>query len=207
MTHSNLGAWRKPQIVELNPADYKERKVYKDYLKSLKEDAYGEESILSPEFSEDRLALRFAKRYGDDLRYVASWGKWFAWIGTHWQHEDTLAVFDMARKICRGAANLCNKASEAKAIAKAKTVAAIEQLAKSDRAIAATIGQWDADKGLLNTPGGIIHVKIGAPQPHHREDYCTKITAVTPGGDCPMFLDFLHTIFAGDNELIDLAIA
>ena len=112
-------------------------------------------------------------------------------------------MFDLARKICRGAANLCNKASEAKAIAKAKTVSAVEQLAKSDRAIAAKIGQWDADKGLLNTPGGIIHVKIGALQPHRREDYCTKITAVSPGGACPMFLDFLHTIFAGDNQLID----
>ena len=42
-------------------------------------------------------------------------------------------------------------------------------------------------------------------QPHRREDYCTKVTAVTPDSNCPIpiFLDFLHTIFAGDNELID----
>jgi hypothetical protein len=33
MTHPILGAWRKPQIVELDPADFKERKVYKDYSK------------------------------------------------------------------------------------------------------------------------------------------------------------------------------
>jgi len=39
---------------------------------SLKGDAA--EDILSPEFSEDRLALRFADRHGKDLRYVAAWG-------------------------------------------------------------------------------------------------------------------------------------
>jgi putative DNA primase/helicase len=41
--------------------------------------------------------------------------------------------------------------------------------------------------------------------PHRREDYCTKITAVSADGKCPIpiFLHFLDTIFAKDKKLID----
>jgi single-stranded DNA-binding protein len=92
---------------------------------------------IAPEFSEDALALRFADLHADKLRYVAQWGKWLAWTGTHWESENTLAVFDMARKICRDAAGRCNKPAEAKGLSKAKTVAAVEMLARSDRRIAA----------------------------------------------------------------------
>ena len=35
--------------------------------------------------------------------------------------------------------------------ASAKTVAAVERLARSDRRLAATVGAWDADMGKLNT--------------------------------------------------------
>jgi putative DNA primase/helicase len=109
--------------------------------------------VSTPEFSEDQLALNFVSAHGDDLRYVAPWSKWFQWTGISWEHEKTLAAFDMARKICREAAAQCNKPSEAKAIAKAKTVASVEMLAKSDRAFVATIDQWDADISLFNMPG------------------------------------------------------
>jgi phage/plasmid-associated DNA primase len=110
------------------------------------------------EFSEDQLALNFVAAHGENLRYVAPWSKWFQWTGTRWEHETTLAAFDMARKVCREAAAQCNKPSEAKAIAKAKTVASVEQLAKSDRAFVATIDQWDADISLINAPGVTVHL-------------------------------------------------
>jgi putative DNA primase/helicase len=158
---------------------------------------------VSPEFSEDSLAITFVGRHAHELRYVAAWGKWFRWEATHWEHENTLAVFDMARKICREAAAQCNKSSASNSIAKAKTVAGVEMLSRSDRAVAATIEQWDSNKTLKNTPSGTADLKTGRFHPHRREDYCTKITSVAPGGACPMFLGFLKTIFAGDHELID----
>jgi DNA primase len=106
--------------------------------------------MIAPEFSEDRLALRFVDLHGDKVRYVAAWRKWLTWTGTHWEFENTLAVFDMARKICCEAARQCNKPSEAKALSKAKVVAAVEMLARSDRRIAATIAQWDAEPSNFN---------------------------------------------------------
>jgi putative DNA primase/helicase len=157
--------------------------------------------VIAPELTEDSLALRFADLYTDKLRYVAGWGKWLTWTGTHWEFENTLAVFDLARKICREAARQCNKQSEAKALSKAKTVAAVEMLARSDRRIAATIEQWDADPWLLNTPGGVINLRTGERRPNQPSDYMTKITAVAPGGSCPLFLEFLAKVM---NESQDV---
>jgi len=154
-----------------------------------------------PAFSDEALALRFAERHADDLRYVAAWSNWISWTGVRWQPDDTLAAFDKARRICREAAAECNKPKIAVAIASAKTVAAVERLAKSDRRLAATVDQWDADPWLLNTPDGVIDLRTGHRRAHRPKDYCTKITAVGPAGDCPRFLAFLAQITAGDAEL------
>jgi putative DNA primase/helicase len=184
----------------LDPADFRAR-AHAIGPKKRKPKPPGAER--APEFSEDRLALRFAERHGSDLRYVSAWGKWLAWTGTHWKIENTLAVFDMARKICREAAAECNRASVANSISKAKTVASVETLARSDRRIAATVDQWDAGPQVLTTTAGLVDLKTGRSRPHQREDYATKITAAAPGGACPKFMEFLQTIFASDQEIID----
>jgi hypothetical protein len=73
-----------------------------------------------PAYSDEALALRFAERYADKLRYVAAWTKWLIWNGHYWQFDDTLKAFDYARMTCRGAASECDK-KFANAIASAKT--------------------------------------------------------------------------------------
>ncbi len=94
-----------------------------------------------PEFTDEALALRFAHQYQAALRYVAAWGKWFLWDGARWAIDDTLMAFDHARAICRAAAAECDDGRIASSVASAKTVAAIERLAKADRRHAATAGQ------------------------------------------------------------------
>jgi putative DNA primase/helicase len=84
----------------------------------------------------------------------------------------------------------------------AKTVAGVEWLARSDPRVAATIDQWDRDPWLFNTPTGTVELRTGKLREHRRLEYITKIAAVGPGCDCPMFLDFLDTTFEKDNELI-----
>jgi putative DNA primase/helicase len=159
-----------------------------------------DEEARPPAFSDEALALRFAERHQNDLRYIAAWGKWLSWTGTHWSFDDTLLGFDLARRICREAAAECNE-KFAKTIASAKTVAAVERLAKADRRLAATIDQWDADPWLLNTPGGVVDLKTGLIRPADPLDYLTKITAVAPGGECPIFRKVLRQITGGDEEL------
>jgi putative DNA primase/helicase len=155
-----------------------------------------------PAFSDDALALRFAEQHANDLRFVAKWGQWLSWTGTHWRADDTLGAYDKVRETCREAASGCNKARVATAVASAKTVAAVERLSKADRRIAATVDQWDADPWLLNTPLGVIDLKIGRMRAHRPDDYMTKITAVGPGGDCPAFRTFLDRITGSDAELV-----
>jgi putative DNA primase/helicase len=66
-----------------------------------------------------------------------------------WQLDDTLHVFDRVRALCREVATNCERA--AAAVASAKTVAAVERLARADRRLAATVEQWDANAWPLNT--------------------------------------------------------
>jgi hypothetical protein len=89
---------------------------------------------------EDRVALDFAAQHADQFRYIAASKHWMRWVGSHWQVEQTLGAFDEARKLCRTAGD-----------AKAKTVAAVVTLARSDRRIAATADQWDRDPWSFNT--------------------------------------------------------
>ncbi len=104
-----------------------------------------------PWLSDDALAQKFAERYGNDLRFIAAWAHWYAWDGARWGRETTLNAFDRARTICRVAAVEAEKHSVKTKITSAKTVAAVERLARADRRIAATIEQWDTDPDIFNS--------------------------------------------------------
>jgi hypothetical protein len=88
---------------------------------------------------EDRVALEFAAKHAADFRYVAVWNRWMRYRGDRWQPETTLKAFDQARKLCREAGD-----------AKAKTVAAVVTLARTDRAIVAREDQWDDSIWVFN---------------------------------------------------------
>ena len=161
-----------------------------------------QESGELPPTAEDAIALTFADRHAHELRYVAAWGRWMHYDGARWMHDDTLHAFDRTRAICREVALACDKPSSA--VASAKTVAAVEKLARADRRLAATIGQWDTDPWTSNTPSGAINLRTGKLRPHCATDYMTKITAVAPDSNCPIpaWLAFLDRVTGGDAELV-----
>jgi putative DNA primase/helicase len=102
-----------------------------------------------PPVAEDSLALYFAERHANDLRFVAMWSRWLSFDTTLWHPDDTLHAFDLVREICREIAVEFDRAPSA--VASAKTVAAVERLAKADRRLAATTAQWDAVDWFVNT--------------------------------------------------------
>ncbi|HEX3666187.1 MAG TPA: phage/plasmid primase, P4 family [Rhizomicrobium sp.] len=161
------------------------------------------EEIRPPEFTDEALALRFAELQRDHLRFTAKWGAWSVWDGTRWAFDETLAAFDMVRSVCREQAAACNEKRIATALASAKTVAAVEKLAKSDRLLAARTDQWDSDPLLLNTPGGVIDLRTGLVRAAKPGDYITKSTTVPLGGNCPLWCSFIERITDGDVALSD----
>jgi putative DNA primase/helicase len=154
-----------------------------------------------PEFTDESLALRFTATHQDRLRHIAGWGKWCVWSGSVWRSDDTMLAFDYARTICREASAQCTDDAVAANVAAARTVAGVERLAKADRRHAATVDQWDGDPWLLNTPGGVVDLKTGKMRHHRPDDHMTKITAIAPGGECPLWLTFLAKATGGDAEL------
>lgn len=154
--------------------------------------------------TEFALADDFIAMYQADLRYVAKFGKWQVWNGTGWKEDATVRVYDLARRICRRAA--ANKEKPvAKAISKARTVSAVETLARSHPSVAATVDQWDMHPMKFNVSSGTIDLTTGVADPHNRLDYITKIAAcdVAPiGTPHPIWSKFLATITAGDDDLI-----
>jgi putative DNA primase/helicase len=151
--------------------------------------------------NEDDIALRFSERYQDILRYVAEQGRWFIWRNNVWANDRDLSVFDMLRNHCRSLLAADNTLR--KKLLNAGTIAATERLIKSDRRHAATVEQWDSNDWILNTPGGIIDLKTGAVSPNDPDQHCTKITAVGPGDDCPVWKNFLNEVTGGDTDLAE----
>jgi len=68
------------------------------------EEATGEPDENAVWATDDALALSFTRRYAQDWRYCAQWGKWLAWTGNRWQPDETLLVTHLMRHIWRGRA-------------------------------------------------------------------------------------------------------
>jgi putative DNA primase/helicase len=174
----------------------------------LKLAAWQAENDELPPSAEDAIALVFAERHSHELRYVALWGQWQSYDGARWAHDDTLHAFDRARAICREIAADCERA--ASVVASAKTVAAVERLARADRRLAATTAQWDANDRSLNAgedeaPNATYDLRTGIGRPPDPLDYITKKTAcsVAPAGTPhPLWDAFLMRVTDNDPELV-----
>lgn len=155
------------------------------------------------ELTEDGVALAFAQKHADALRYCHDTGGWYVWTGTHWRLNKDKIAFSFARQLVRS----LNRDAEFKTKAitgKAAFAGAVEKFAQSDRTFAVTGEAWDTALDLIGTPGGVVNLRTGELRPAERGDMMTKVTAVAPAGtaDCPTWLAFLDQATAGDAELI-----
>jgi putative DNA primase/helicase len=86
---------------------------------------------------------------------------------------------------------------------KIRGIPTVHSLAMDDRCLAATTEQWDADPWLLNTPDGVVNLRTGKLREHRPEDYMTAITAVSPGGKCPLWHKFIARVTNDDASLAE----
>jgi putative DNA primase/helicase len=178
--------------------------TFVDTRRLMAEERRGGTPDMGDPFTEDALALRFTEQHQHELRYVAARSTWYKWDGARWKPEKTLLAFNLARECCRSAAKEYGNEKPPAGITSAKTISAIEKLAKADRRFAASNDVWDADPWLLNTPAGMVDLHTGKLLRHDPAKLMTKITAVAPGRECktPVWNAFLERIMDGDAELI-----
>jgi putative DNA primase/helicase len=149
------------------------------------------------------------------IRYCAQEKIWYYFDGRRWIPDRILRIPNLVREALRRKGwdilDWAEKNGDAKEVAWAKRqarrlgsfslVSAVEKFARGDKSIAVTPELFDADPWILNTPGGIVDLHTGKMRPSMAGDYCTKMTTVTPAGECPMWMGFLDLVTAGDKEL------
>jgi P4 family phage/plasmid primase-like protien len=154
---------------------------------------------------------RLAALHGEDLRYVAAWGKWLVWDGRRYRPDDTGAVDRLAKDTVRSIYEEAARADSIKGredLAKhavrsedQRRVDAMKKMARSEPPVAATAGGFDADPMLLNVENGTLDLRTGQLREHRREDLITKLAPVEydPEAEAPTWEATLSRLLPSDE--------
>lgn len=182
-----------------------------------------------PDLSQDNLALELGDLgWNENVRYRADAGTFLLWNGVMWSDDSKAVTFTLIRKYLREKAEAVVIWAEAAAakepdkkkasvilsdgykasnmLRTAKAVSDIRKLMQSNPGCVVTGADLNKDKMLMGTPTGTIDLRTGEHRESCREDMITKSVAVTPAqpGTVPtLWLDFLNTAQAGDQDMIN----
>jgi putative DNA primase/helicase len=148
--------------------------------------------------TEDEIALLFAERFKDELRYCHSNAYWYSWQRSIWKKESTNLAFDLARQVCREV----NRDGQT-TIAKASTAKAVELFARADRHFAVEADIWDNDPMKLGTPDQTVDLLTGDSSHPSPRDFITRSTSDSPANDeyAPNWQKFINEVTKGDLDL------
>lgn len=159
-------------------------------------------------------AERLVARFGDDIRYDHTDGRWLVWTvtaegGGFWKADADGAVQRKAKETVRKiydeltAAASAGKDEQAEAIARWAIRSggearrnAMLNLARVEETIAVTRDQLDAAPLLLNCLNGTLDLRTCELRPACRDDLLTYTlpTVYDPAAVCPRFDRFMHDI-------------
>jgi putative DNA primase/helicase len=161
-------------------------------------------------------AERFARQWGDHVRYVPELRQWLVWSDERqWQLDSTSSVMEMAKRTASdiyGEGDQVNDADVRKAVAahsagsqQAPRLEAMLKLAQSIPALVAPIASLDTDPWALGVENGTLDLRKGVLRRPLREDYITRVAPVAfdAEAECPTFVQFLEQITDGNQELIE----
>ena len=157
-------------------------------------------------------AERLVARHGADLRYVRQWGE-MVWDGKRWTldttGEFTRRAKDTVRAMVAEAGALPDHERQALikhslASESTRAIAAMQELAKTERAIAATPEMFDRDPFLINVANGTLDLRTQQLREHRRNDLITKFAPVAfdPDAKCPRWERFLDDVMDGREEMV-----
>ena len=159
-------------------------------------------------------AVRFAKRFAGELKYVHAWKKWLHWDGVRWVPDGDGAVYrkaeEMPKLFLQEASKIDDDDRRKKAAAaaiqagnKARIDAMIAH-AQCQAEIVASPTLFDSDPLLLGVSNGVVDLRTGTFRESRKEDYIIKEVgaAYDAAATCPAFEKFLSRVLAGNTELI-----
>jgi P4 family phage/plasmid primase-like protien len=134
---------------------------------------------------------RFTDQHGGRVRFVHTWGRWLAWDGRHWQHDETDQVKQLAKETARSlyqaAADAAKAGNEGMADSIAKWAAECGKtnrinpmlaMAKTEQPIAITHDALDKRPFLLNVQNGTIDLETMTLRNHDQTDMLTHCLPV-----------------------------
>lgn len=168
--------------------------------------------LIQRPFTDSGNGERLVDAYGDRIRYVPTWKKWLVFDGTRWKQDETEELRSMALAVTRAMSDEADQIDDPdkkQALWKhaRRSESAAKQRAMIECAgptVAITPAEFDRDPWLLNVRNGTIDLRTLELRKADPMDYLTKVADVSfdPEVECPTFLRFLDTIFAGDKDLI-----
>ena len=156
--------------------------------------------------SDDGNALRLINGHRHEVRRVADMHRWFYWDSKRWamDHEDRF-VRGAARELARQlpAATKEEKSFKRNSMG-AVGISGAVRVAETDRRVSILAAEMDAHSELINTPSGVIDLRVGVVKKHDPSLLLTRITAYPTDldGSHPEWDAFLKETFNGDHELI-----
>ncbi len=172
-----------------------------------------EEAQPQVEFSDEYFIHRILPELKERIRYVPgpTNGTWWTWEGHRWVEDKSLQHERIVRDLLRVEALRINRYGGAKAeeqnaksaarrIQSSNGIAAIVKLLRAR--VASAVDDFDRDPWVLNTPSGLIDLKVFKRRPAVPMDLVSKATSVAPApGAAPLWSAFLERLTGGDKEL------
>ena len=160
-------------------------------------------------------AARFLDLFGEDFRYNYTDKCFLYWDGRRWASDlDGCAerAADISAEAMKLEAKYYEKTGDddlAKAFSKhikssRSNKSKTNLLKEVQHNMPIMPHQLDKHKMAFNVPNGTLSLKSGELLPAERRFFITKLSPVeySDNADCPMWLNFLDDIFAGDKELV-----
>lgn len=170
---------------------------------------------------------RFARRYGEMIRWCSTWKSFLVWDGKRWARDQEEQVMRWARETVFGIyeegqyyatrATNADLAEEDRKKYALKAEGLLKHAVKSESGprikemvnlarmdVTILPDRLDADPWLLNCLNGTVDLRTGVISPHARDNYLTKLTRVAydPQARCPIWEAFLERIMDGRQDLI-----
>jgi putative DNA primase/helicase len=173
--------------------------------------------IIPNEYSWDDTgnAHRLKDKFGDKIRYSHAEKIWRVFDGARWIEDNSGELKRMADEVLLEIENQAlppNSApmelmAWARHLKRSRSSNSKEAMIKEARhleGIPISPNELDKDPLLINLNNGTFNLLTGILRPHCPDDMLTKLAGVSYDHDasCPMWEDFLKTIFDGDEELI-----